>query len=83
MNPERINRAMRLSHTELLKLDRFSAQTAHEIISTKLGVDLETARTLFGFMRVLNYIEECPGGVFCAARKTQRESSVDSRPERS
>ena len=59
---------MRLSHAELLKSDFFSAPRAHEIIGKKLGVDSETAATLFSFMRILNYIEERPGG-FCAAGK--------------
>jgi len=69
MNPERINRAMRLCHAELLKWDTFSASKAHDVIQTKMNVCLEAAQSLFSFMRILNYIEDCPQGGFHAARR--------------
>lgn len=64
-----INLAMRLSHRRMSSAGDFTADRAYELIEEATGTDRETARWLFAFMRVLNYITEAPFGGFRAAER--------------
>ena len=67
MNPERINKAMKLSYAKLKKLAGFTAEEAHIIIEQTAKADREPAKMLFAVMQVMGYIEESPSGGFRAA----------------
>ena len=75
MDMKRINEAMKKAHAALAECEAFDATNAHMIIARALGFDWDTAKTLFGLMRIMGWIEENRddlGRPFRAAGKPQK-----------